>query len=103
MRPATKKQDLISDLRTVVADADELLHATADQTGERIESARARAGQSLAASRARLEQLGHQARTRAREYADDVDERVHQNPWTAIGVAAGAGLVVGMLVGRRGD
>lgn len=94
---------MVSDLRSVVADADELLHATADQTGERIESARARAGQSLAASRARLEELGQRARTRAREYADDVDERVHQNPWTAIGVAAGAGLVVGMLVGRRGD
>ncbi len=103
MRQVRRKEDLMSNLRAVVADAEDLLDATADQTGERIETARAKAGQSLAASRARLERFGDRAQARAREYAYDVDERVHQNAWTAIGVAAGAALVVGMLVGRRDD
>jgi ElaB/YqjD/DUF883 family membrane-anchored ribosome-binding protein len=30
-----------------------------------------------------------------------MNEQVHQNPWTAVGVAAGLGLVIGILLGRR--
>jgi ElaB/YqjD/DUF883 family membrane-anchored ribosome-binding protein len=29
------------------------------------------------------------------------DEYVHDNPWKAIGVSAGIGLVIGLLIGRR--
>jgi ElaB/YqjD/DUF883 family membrane-anchored ribosome-binding protein len=29
------------------------------------------------------------------------DAYVHENPWKAIGVAAGVGLVIGLLIGRR--
>jgi ElaB/YqjD/DUF883 family membrane-anchored ribosome-binding protein len=31
------------------------------------------------------------------------DEYVHENPWTAIGVAAAVGLLVGVLLGQRGQ
>ena len=37
------KGELMEDLRAVVADAEELLKATADQTGERIAAARGKA------------------------------------------------------------
>jgi ElaB/YqjD/DUF883 family membrane-anchored ribosome-binding protein len=30
-----------------------------------------------------------------------VDQQVHENPWTAVGVATGIGLIVGILLGRR--
>jgi ElaB/YqjD/DUF883 family membrane-anchored ribosome-binding protein len=30
-----------------------------------------------------------------------VDHQVHENPWTAVGIAAGVGLIVGILLGRR--
>jgi len=96
-------EDFVGDLKTVVADVQDLLDATAGQTSERIEAARAKTGQSLAISRARLERLGHRTQARARHYAHEVDERVHNNAWTAVGVAAGAALVLGMLVGRRVD
>jgi ElaB/YqjD/DUF883 family membrane-anchored ribosome-binding protein len=39
------------------------------------------------------------ARTRAA--ARTTDEYVHVHPWKAVGVAAGVGLVVGLLIGRR--
>lgn len=48
------KEKLMDDLRTVVADAEELLKATANQTGERIAAARVRAGDSLQAAKTRL-------------------------------------------------
>jgi ElaB/YqjD/DUF883 family membrane-anchored ribosome-binding protein len=92
---------LMHDLRTVVTDAEELLKATASQTGERIEKVRARAEESLRAARARMQEAGHVAEARARDAAREVDQQVHENPWTAVGVATGIGLIVGILLGRR--
>ena len=40
-------------------------------------------------------------RERTREVAKATDHYVHEHPWKAIGVAAGIGLLVGMLIGRR--
>jgi ElaB/YqjD/DUF883 family membrane-anchored ribosome-binding protein len=41
---------------------------------------------------------------RAREYSRYADEQVQQNPWTAVGVGFGVGIVMGallMLAARR--
>lgn len=80
---------LMHDLKAVVGDAEDLLKATADQTGERIAKVRARAEESLRVARARMRDAGTQ-----------FDDRVHQHPWIAVGVAAGIGLVLGILLGR---
>jgi len=40
-------EKLMNDLHTVVEDAEALLHATAAQTGERVDGIRARAQESL--------------------------------------------------------
>jgi ElaB/YqjD/DUF883 family membrane-anchored ribosome-binding protein len=37
----------------------------------------------------------------ARDATDQVDKYVRHNPWYAIGVAAGAGFLLGLLVRRR--
>ena len=38
---------------------------------------------------------------RAQQAARYTDEYVHENPWRAIGVAAGIGLLLGLMIGRR--
>jgi len=81
---------LMQDMRAVVIDAEELLKATANQTGERIEKARARAEQSVRVARDQLAGLGQ-----------TVNDQVHQHPWTAAGIAAGVGVLIGVLIGRR--
>ena len=83
-------ENLVRDMRAVVVDAEDLLKATASQTGERIEAVRARVEESLRLARTNLNKAGNQ-----------LDEQVRQHPWTAIGVAAGAALVFGILLGRR--
>lgn len=90
-------EKLMADLRAVARDAQELLEATAGQTGARIEELRARAQESLGAARARLEEAGDSALEAARE----IDEQVRRNPWAAVGVAAGVGLLLGLLLGRK--
>ena len=92
---------LMHDLRIVVGDAEDLLKATAGQTGERIEKIRAKAEESLRAARQRLQDAGHAIHEGASTAARNVDDHVHKNPWTAVGVAAGIGLLVGILIGRR--
>jgi ElaB/YqjD/DUF883 family membrane-anchored ribosome-binding protein len=78
-----------------------LLKATAGQTGERIEKVRARAEESLRTARNRMQIAGKAAQESATEAVQSVNEQVHQNPWTAVGIAAGVGLVIGILLGRR--
>ena len=48
------KEKLMEDLKVVVADAEELLKATANQTGDRILAARAKAGESIQAAKIRI-------------------------------------------------
>ena len=83
-------EKLMQDMNTVMVDAEELLKATASQTGERIEKVRARATESLRAARERIAAAGN-----------DVQSQVQQHPWAAAGIAAGVGLLVGLLIGRR--
>ncbi|HYL23153.1 MAG TPA: DUF883 family protein [Burkholderiales bacterium] len=80
-------EKLMNDLHAVVDDTEELLKATAAQTGESIEKLRARATESLNAARARLREAG--------------ESRVHQQPWTSLGVVAGIAFLLGMLLGGR--
>ncbi len=92
---------LMQDLRVVVADAEDLLKATASQTGERIEKARARAEESLRVAKARLLQAGQAMQDNAAEAAESLDRVVRDKPWNAVAVAAGIGVVIGILLGRR--
>ena len=92
---------LIKDMKAVVGDAEDLLKATASQSGEQIVRIRARAEESLRAARARIKGITEGAEAQALAAARDVNKQVHDNPWTAIGVAAGVAFVVGVLAGRK--
>jgi ElaB/YqjD/DUF883 family membrane-anchored ribosome-binding protein len=96
--PAEK---LMQDLKTVVGDAEELVKATASQSGEHIGRIRARAEESLRIARERIKEVTQTAEMQARAAAREVDRKVHENPWTAVGIAAGIGLVLGILLGRK--
>ena len=97
----TNTDKFMHDMRAVVIDAEELLKATAGEAGERIEKVRARAEASLQAARARLLAAGENLDASARETARQVNDQVHEHPWATAAVAAGIGLLVGILVGRK--
>jgi ElaB/YqjD/DUF883 family membrane-anchored ribosome-binding protein len=92
---------LMADLRLVVADAEELLRTTAGQAGEGAAELRAKVQASLARARDSLAQAQDAAIAKARAAGRAADDYVHENPWRSIGVAAGFGLLVGLLIGRR--
>jgi ElaB/YqjD/DUF883 family membrane-anchored ribosome-binding protein len=94
-------EKLMQDMRAVIFDAEELLKATAAQTGERVEKVRTKVEDSLKAARSRLQQAGDDVEEQARDAMRELDEQVRANPWTTAGIAAGVGLLVGLLLSRR--
>ncbi len=97
----TVRDRLIGDFRTVMHDAEELLKATAGQTGDKIGAARARAEESLREARRKLDEVGSDLVDRTKEAAKATDELVHENPWQAVAIATAVGFLLGMLTGRR--
>jgi ElaB/YqjD/DUF883 family membrane-anchored ribosome-binding protein len=88
-------------LRIVARDVEELLKATANQTGERITEARSRAEESLRAARDRLDEASDELAQRTRRAARAADDYVHEHPWQTLATAAGVAFLLGYLVGRR--
>src|SRR5689334_7547058 len=91
---------LISDLKTLIADAEELLKATTNQAGETVSVARKKIEQSLGDARKALSDAEDVVLSRSKEYVDVADEYVRENPWGAIGVAAGIGFLFALLLKR---
>jgi len=97
----TEQQQLVTDMKSVIADAEDMLHATADQAGDKIANLRARIQDRLKGARARLNDAEAALIAKTRAAARATDTYVHESPWTAVGIAAGVGLLVGLIIGRR--
>ena len=97
----TTNDQILNDLKAVVDDAETLMRDSADRVGEEAVAARAKARESLRAARERLQVLEGQVVERTKDAARETDRYVHDHPWQAIGVAAGIGLLLGLLIGRR--
>lgn len=93
---------LVQDFRTLVADAEDLVKATASETGERIKTARARLEDHLRVARVRLDDAQLALFERSKAAAAATDRFAHENPWKVVGVAAGLGLLLGVVIGRHG-
>lgn len=94
-------EQLMADFKVVIADAEALLKATANQGDEKIAEIRAKAEDSLRIAKVRMAETQAELALKAREAAKAADVYVHNNPWEAVGVAAGLGLLIGLLMSRR--
>lgn len=105
MNDATSLKDgqkrLAEDFKAVVNDAEELLRHAARDAGDGYNEARARLEQSLKAARTELEMLEKTVLDGTRRAARATDGYVHNHPWESIGIGAGVGLLLGMLIARR--
>jgi ElaB/YqjD/DUF883 family membrane-anchored ribosome-binding protein len=92
---------LIEDLRAVVAEAEKLIAASADDANERAGDFRHHASESIGKARAKLEELEVDVAARAKAAAEQAASYVRDNPLQSVGIAAAVGIVVGLMLGRR--
>ncbi len=92
---------LVQDLNAVVRDAEELIKATVGIPNERISAIRERAQESLRAATASLAKAKEHTVTQVKDAVRTTDAYVHENPWKVLGMAAGAGVLLGLLMQRR--
>jgi ElaB/YqjD/DUF883 family membrane-anchored ribosome-binding protein len=95
------RESLLDDFSTMLTEAEDLLRRAGNETGERAKDLRAQVEAKLLAAKLRLQELEGEAMDRAKAAARYTDDYVHDNPWRAIGAAAAAGFLIGLLVNRR--
>lgn len=92
---------MTGDIKSVIADGEDLLKAAADVSGEGFALARQKFEKKLGSAKARLADTSQAAVEKTKETAAVANRYVHDNPWPAIGIAAAAGLLIGFLATRR--
>jgi ElaB/YqjD/DUF883 family membrane-anchored ribosome-binding protein len=82
------KGKMAADFRTMINDSEDLLKAAAGVTGEGFGAARSKFEERVKSAKVML------ADAAQREY-------IRSNPWTSVGIAVAAGLVIGFIAGKR--
>jgi ElaB/YqjD/DUF883 family membrane-anchored ribosome-binding protein len=92
----------ISDLRALVTEAQKLLDASDAAQGENNGETGSALRQRFEAAQERFTDLYATAKKKVVAGGKYADETIRANPYQSVAVAAGVGLLVGILVGRRG-
>jgi ElaB/YqjD/DUF883 family membrane-anchored ribosome-binding protein len=95
------RESLLDDFSTMLTEAEDLLKRAGNETGERAKDLRAQVEAKLLSAKLQLQELEGEAMDRAKAAARVTDDYVHDNPWGAIGVAAAAGFLIGLMINRR--
>ena len=92
---------LMHSLQDMVDDAEALLKTAQRSGSEQFLAARDKFETRLHQARNELSELQDTAAYQVRHAARVADTAVHQHPYAAAGLAAGVGVLVGMLISRR--
>lgn len=95
------RTSLVSDIQAALEGAEDLLKAAAASSGEKAADLREKANLLIQQGRAKLRVAEEMVVEKSKAAARAADGYVHENPWTAIGVAAAVGFLLGMLTNRK--
>ncbi len=96
---ATKlnREKLITNLKRVATECEELLKATAGAVGDKAHEVRQRLSEALATAKRNCRELEE----KAVEGAKATDKVIREHPYQPLGIAFGVGLLIGVLVTRK--
>jgi ElaB/YqjD/DUF883 family membrane-anchored ribosome-binding protein len=97
----TNRDKLVADAKVVLEDVEALLSQAAAASGQQAHELRQRAGEALQRVKQRLHDAQGAVTENTKAAARATDDWVHQHPWGGIGIAAGVGFLIGLLVSRR--
>ncbi|MCP2040852.1 ElaB/YqjD/DUF883 family membrane-anchored ribosome-binding protein [Neisseria sp. HSC-16F19] len=94
-----QKQALMKEVRSVLAEVESLYESSAEAGSEQAKALKDKVQDQLAKAKSQLHDLEHTVVDKAKQTAARTDELVHEQPYYAMGAAAVAGLVLGLLLG----
>lgn len=97
----TQKQTLLNEIRTVLSEVENLYQAGAERSAEETQELKTRLQARLGAAQEKLQNLETRAVEQVKHHAQRADEYINEKPYYAMGFAALAGLVVGVLLNRK--
>lgn len=101
---SARHEETMAQLSRTVAQAEDLLRALGDESGQAIDAMRERVTTTLRDARQRLAGSATQARNVAQNTMTRADAYVHANPWRAVAIGAGIGALLAiMMSSRRGS
>lgn len=89
------------EFRNLIADVEDLIKRVAHVDDADLARARDKLQKTLTAAKTAVQDGTERVKTTARQAADTTDHYVHENPWSAIGIAAAAGAAIAVVLSTR--
>jgi ElaB/YqjD/DUF883 family membrane-anchored ribosome-binding protein len=90
-----------NDMSTLIRDAQELFREATSTSGLKAEELRSKGLALLDNAIAKAQDVQAAALETGKELAGEADDYVRENPWRAVAISAGVGLLVGLLISRK--
>jgi ElaB/YqjD/DUF883 family membrane-anchored ribosome-binding protein len=100
-RSARRRSAAASEWRDLVADVEDLLRKVAHVSDAEIAQVRERVQRTLASYKSSASEGVRRARGYAQDATNATEEYVRESPWTAVGLAAAVGVLIGFMASRR--
>lgn len=101
MTSEAERNELITDAKSLMNDADEIVKSMATASGEKLADLGEKLRIKLRGAKEKMADAQYMVADKAKAAARATDDYVHDNPWQSIGIAAGLAFVLGLLVNRR--
>jgi len=95
------RQAVIDEFHALLDDTERLLRCSAEATGDEVDALRAKIEGNLGRAREALQDREGSLREQGEAVRQATESYVHSHPWKSLGIAAGVGLLLGLLAGRR--
>lgn len=95
------RERLLTDLRTLSHDAEDLLKATASDVSDKAKEARSRLTEALERTKATCKEMEERTIANAKAAVKQADTVIRHHPYESIGVAFGIGMLIGVLITRK--
>ena len=97
----TKAEELADDVKDLGKDAKVLARDAQAAAEEKAAELSSKCSELLQAALVAARDMPGAAAARTRDAVHTTDDYVHENPWRAVAISAGVGLVLGVLFSRR--
>jgi ElaB/YqjD/DUF883 family membrane-anchored ribosome-binding protein len=102
-RTAASSAALASELRIVLQQVEELIHAIGDDRDDALKTIRNRVNDAVGTAKDRLADIEKRAEVGARRASTAVRVYARENPWTTISIGSAVGLLLGAILVPKGS